>query len=66
MNIYKILIKLGKNIFDSFIVPIIVLFYKFFYRSSDKKTELPKCKSNLLLQPAHILAEKIRLKQVNI
>jgi hypothetical protein len=64
IKVIKPLVKLGKYIFEKLIIPIIVLFYRVYYFRSDKKSSLPKIKSQLLLEPAHVLALKIRQKKV--
>lgn len=49
---------------DNILKPLIRLGFKFYYSSIDKLKPLPKCKSDLLLTPAHKLAQKIRKREI--
>lgn len=48
----------------TFVKPVIQIGFRLYYRKQDYKNPLPKCKSDLLLMPAHKLADKVRRKEI--
>jgi hypothetical protein len=64
MNLTIFLLGFVRFVVDNVITPLANAIYGFYYRSIDYAKPLPKIKNDLLLVPAHKLAQKIRKKEV--
>lgn len=64
MKIKIFLLGLIKFILDYTVKPVLALGWRIYYRNIDRSGPLPKCKNPLLFQPAWLLAQRIRKREV--
>ena len=55
---------LFKFLLNVIIKPVIIFFFKLYYKNVDKTKPLPPVKNELLMLPAHELARRIRNREV--
>ena len=66
MEIALLLLNLIRFVLGTFVKPLIRLSFSIYYRKWDYNKPLPPCNSPLLTLPAHLLAKKIRSKEVSL
>ena len=64
-NLIILALHVVRFVIGTFIKPVVKLGFSLYYRKQDYLRPLPKCKSQLLLTPAHKLAQKIRRREVS-
>lgn len=64
MKIKNLILVSIVEFLERIVKPLIRFGFSLYYKKTDKLKPLPKCQSELLLLPAHRLAQKIRNKEV--